>query len=95
MPLHYLLTDAIQCHGGSTTLVKILNRVGACTSMDTLQRIQTTVATRRIEQGPTPYLNSQTLSIVSIENIDILQPCAMVSAQSPNRSWHGTSIQRV
>ena len=88
MPLHYLLTDAIQCHGGSVTLIKIFNRVGACASIDTLQRIQTLVAAKRIKKGPSSYLNHKTLSIVSIDNIDILQPWVMVSSLHANRSWH-------
>jgi DNA invertase Pin-like site-specific DNA recombinase len=36
MPLHTLLADLIEGQGGSTLLVKILNRLGVCTSADTL-----------------------------------------------------------
>ena len=35
----------------------------------------------------------RTLSIVSVDNIDILQPHAFVSYTDASRSWHGTSVQ--
>ena len=43
MPFHILLTEAIQCHGGTQELIKILNRVGAVASIDTNQRLATQV----------------------------------------------------
>jgi hypothetical protein len=95
MPFHLLLTEAIQYHGGNTTLVKILNRVGACASMDTLMRVLTSVAESRIERGISSCLVPNALSFISIDNIDILQPWAMVSSLTPGRSWHGTSVQCV
>ena len=36
--LQTLLTEATLCHGGTQELVKILNRIGAATSIDTSQR---------------------------------------------------------
>jgi hypothetical protein len=95
MPMHYLLADAVQYHGGSTTLVQILNRVGACASMDTVNRIHTKIAADRIEKGAMFDMAEGTLNIVSIDNIDILQPWTIVSCKNPTRSWHGTSIQCV
>ena len=43
MPLQYLLADAILCMGGSTELVKMLNRIGAVASLDTHDRMATLV----------------------------------------------------
>ena len=42
-----------------------------------------------------PELNKNALSIVSIDNIDILQTHAYVSSTDSSRSWHGTSVQCV
>ena len=40
-------------------------------------------------------LKENTLTVVSIDNIDILQTHAMVSSMDATRSWHGTSVQCV
>ena len=37
-PLHTFLTDAIETCGGSSRLIKLLNRLGICTSADTHAR---------------------------------------------------------
>ena len=34
MPLHSLITDIVDSHGGSTELIKILNRLGICSFVD-------------------------------------------------------------
>ena len=38
MPMHTLITDLIESQGGSLMLVKTLNRLGVCTSADSLAR---------------------------------------------------------
>ena len=44
MPFQLILADIVDCYGGSTELLKILSRLGVCTSSDTLLRyIQATV----------------------------------------------------
>ena len=95
MPLQFLLTDATLCMGGSTKLVKILNRVGAAVSLDTYEHLATLVATQRIQLGIHSELVNDTLTNASIDNIDILQRHAMVSSSQSKRSWHGTSVQCV
>ena len=37
-PMHYLITDMVGGLGGSTLFVKMLNRLGVCSSADTLAR---------------------------------------------------------
>ncbi len=37
-PLHQLITNVVESQGGSALLIKILNRLGVCTSADTLSR---------------------------------------------------------
>ena len=93
MPFHTLLTETTLCHGGTQELVKILNRVGAIASIDTHQRLATQVVQERIAQGVLPHIDEKALSIVSVDNIDILQPHAFVSCTDATRSWHGTSVQ--
>ena len=95
MPLQYLLSDAILCLGGSTELVKILNRIGAVASLDTHNRVATCAVARRIANGIRAELTPQTFTVLSIDNIDILQRHAMVSSTESKRSWHGTSVQCV
>ena len=91
MPFHSLLTEATLCHGGSHELVKLLNRVGAISSIDTHHRLATQVVEERIATGVLPHIELR----ASIDNIDILQPHAFVSCTDATRSWHGTSGQRM
>lgn len=95
MPLQYLLSDAVLCLGGSTELLKILNRIGAVSSLDTHDRVATYAVSERIAQGICSELQPQTLTVTSIDNIDILQHHAMVSSTESKRSWHGASVQCV
>ena len=95
MPFHMLVTEATLCHGGTLELVKILNRIGAAASIDTNQRLATQVVHSRIVQGILPEIEEKAFSIVSVDNIDILQPHAFVSSTDKTRSWHGTSVQCV
>ena len=50
---------------------------------------------QRINKGIHNELVPNTLTIVSIDNIDILQHHTMVSSAQTKRSWHGTSVQCV
>ncbi len=93
MPLHILLTEAIICNGGSLELVRMFNRIGAVASLDTSSRLSTMVVHERLIRGPERELFPNTLTVASVDNIDILQPYAMVSSTDATRSWHGTSVQ--
>ena len=95
MPLHNLLTDMVDGLGGSTLLIKLLNRLGVCSSADTLARaIQFRVAERE-EKGPRYKYSPTAFTIVSIDNIDFLHSYARVFCGDQKRSWHGTTIQIV
>ena len=72
MPFHMLVTEATLCHGGTHELVKILNRIGAAASLDTNQRLATQVVQSRRVRGILPEIEKRALSIVSVDNIDIL-----------------------
>lgn len=95
MPLHFLLAESILCHGGSLELVRILNRVGAVASLDTCNRLATFVVDQRIRRGITLEFEPNKLTVISIDNIDIMQTHAMVSCLDATRSVHGASVQAV
>ena len=95
MPLQYLLANAVLCLGGSTALLELLNRIGAVASLDTHDRIATCAVKDRISKEIQSELAPRTLTISSIDNIDIMQRHAMVSTAQSKRSWHGTSVQCV
>ena len=77
-PMHILLADAIDANGGSKELIKIMNRVGAVASKDTLQRHIESVSIYRLQKGLTHELNRNALAIVSVDNLDFLQSYAFV-----------------
>ena len=89
------MTEAVLCHGGTLELVRILNRLGAVASVETVNRLATHVVQKRISTGIQPELQPQMFTAVSVDNIDILQPYSFVSATDLTRSWHGTSVQCV
>ena len=93
MPFHFTLTEAILCHGGSSELVNLFNKLGIVSSLDTNNRIATSIVEMRTKEGIKPLLSQGALSIISIDNVDILQPHAIVSSLDATRSWHGTSVQ--
>ena len=93
MPFHIPLVETVLSHGGSHELARVLNRLGACASLETAKRLSTMVVHERICRGIVPELTSNTLTLITIDNIDIQQSHAMVSALDATRSWHGTSIQ--
>ena len=90
MPLHFLLTEAILCHGGSMELVCLFNRLGIEASLDTNSRYATYVVEKRITEGIKPCMQD---GILTVDNVDILQSNAVVSSLDATRSWHGTSVQ--
>jgi len=72
MPLHIALAEVVLCHGGRLELVRILNRLGATASVDIVNRLATHVVHRRLSEGITSELQPLKLSIVSVDNIDIM-----------------------
>jgi len=95
MPLHIALAEIVLCHSGTLELVRILNRLGATASVDTVNRLATHVVHTRLSEGITSELQPLKLSIVSVDNIDIMQFHGFVSSQDATRSWLGTSVQCV
>ena len=71
MPVHLLLTDVVKAGGGSSEVVKILNRFGAIASEDTHSRLVTHVSSTR-EREIKSELTPNTFRVASIDNIDVL-----------------------
>ena len=94
MPMHLLLTDVIKQFGGSSELIKMLNRLGAVASEDTHGRLVTFVSAQR-EMKQKEELNSSAFKVASVDNIDVLSHFAKAYAGRPSNIWHGTSIQCV
>ena len=91
-PLHILVTESVICHGGTLELVRILNRLGAAASIDTVNCLATHVVQIHLSEGIKPDLEPNKLAIVSVDNIDVLQPYGFVSCQDAIECWHGTSV---
>ena len=73
MAVQLILADIVDCYGGSTELLKILNRLAVCTSSDTLSRhIQTTVQQSDMK-GILQGLDPSILTVFSMDNIDFLK----------------------
>ncbi len=95
MPLHTLITDAIDSYGGSTVLIRVLNRLGVCSSMDILSNSIKYRVSEREKLGVEIELNGNTLIIISADNIDFLHSFARIYCGMQTSSWHGTTIQAV
>ena len=90
---HYIhLLDMVESQGGSAFLIRILNRLGICSSSDVLSRfMQYTVDSAQ----KTECLQADSFTLVSADNIDFLHSYARTFRGSHNSSWHGTTVQAV
>ena len=94
-PFHVVLSDAVEFCGGSTELIKLLNRFGVVASTETLKRTIHYISQQRREAGIKTLLVDKAFTVASAGNIDFLQSNAAVYAGCQGRSWHATSIQLV
>ena len=93
MPMHTLITDLVESQGGSSVLVRVLNRLGVCSSADTLARfIQHRVTSYAHRLEP---LSTESFTVVSADNIDFMHSFAQVFCGNQKASWHGTTVQVV
>ena len=72
LPMHSLITDMVDSCGGSTKLIRALNRLGMCSSLDTLSRVIQQQVKMREQKGPELELHPSAMMIVSADNIDFL-----------------------
>ena len=96
-PLSLALADYIDSHSNSTDLIRLLSRLGVCSSRDSHQRLKTAVVLDRHDHGIENDLSLDAFAVTSIDNIDWSAPGKRicVTDQDHNRGFHGTSIQQV
>ena len=94
MPMHTLLTDMVESQGGSSVLVRTLNRLGVCSSADTLARF---IQHKRsaCEYPCIKHLTKDAFMVVSADNLDFLHSFSRVFCGNQKSSWHGTTVQVV
>ena len=91
MPMHTLLTDIVESHGGSSELILILNRLGAISSADTHARYVNFVV-----QNTQDILHAFSLKVpflASIDNLNWKQGWSQVYCGDQHHSTHCTTIQ--
>ncbi len=93
--MHGLITDVIDSYGGTDTLIRTLNRLGICSSMDTLSRIIQYRVRERQKVGPEHELSDKALIIILADNIDFLHSFSRVYCGEKKKSFHGATIQAV
>ena len=91
---HTLVTDMVDSQGGSDLLIKLLNRFGVCSSVDTLSRFMQYKVKDTSFESNSKHLKPESF-ICSADNIDFLHSYSTVFKGSQKSSWHGTSIQAV
>ena len=90
IPLHTLITDIVDGQGGSALLIHILNRLGVCSSLESLNRYMQDKRANR-ENCINHALSPDSFTVISLDNVDFVHSYARIFKSS----WHGTSIQAV
>ena len=91
-PIHTLLTDIIECCGGSSHLIKLLNRLGVYASSETHCRYMQYQIERLSENGPMTTYPTNTPTFFSLDNLDFIHSFARVYCGNQATSWHGTTV---
>ena len=95
VPFHILTADLIDCHGGSSELIKVFNRLGVCVSSDTLLRHIQGTTQRFMSNGLLQDMNCNLLTVFTVDNIDFMHSYSQVFSGNQQLSWHGTTLQAV
>ena len=76
-------------------LIQMLNRLRACSSVDTLARVIQYRVEERKKRGVEQDCNPNSFTIISADNIDSLHSYAQVYCGAQTSGWHGTTVQAV
>ena len=90
-PLHTLLADTIETCGGSNRLVRLLNRLGVCSSPETALRYRQYRVEKRVREGILTSYPSNSFMIASADNLDYIHHYARVYCGEQQSSWHGSA----
>ena len=71
-PLHILLADAVEMHGGSRLLIKLLNQFGIVSSTDTHDRFVTAIAELQRNKSVWDELPKEVFTVCSADNFYML-----------------------
>ena len=93
-PIPVLVTDLIRSYSGSTELIKYMNRLGFCASVDSHERYMNAVITLQSKVTPIDKLISQNPLIITVDNLDWMIRHAMIHAGG-RLSHHVTTVQGV
>ena len=88
-----MIADVIDSQGGSEYLIKILNRLGVCTSSDTLSRFISTKLYRKDKHPCDKFFDSEVFKVVSVDNLDWVHSFARVCLDGHGSSSHVTTVQ--
>ena len=85
VPMHTLLTDMVESQGGSSVLVRTLNRLGVCSSADTLARF---IQHKRsaCEYPCIKHLTKDAFTVVSADN-SLLSSCLVQLLITAMLTW--------
>ena len=86
---------AVDAYGGSSVLIKLMNRLGLCSSETKLRKFIQHIVTEREKIGPERELDMNSLIVLSVDNIDFLVTFARNYFGSKDSNWHGTTLHAV
>ena len=92
IPMHTPMTDLVESQGGSSVLVRVLNRLGVCSSADTLARFVQFKRTAS-DQHHFKHRSKDAFTLASADNLDFMHSFARVFCGHQTSSWHGTTVQ--
>ncbi len=79
---HSLLSDSLQCNGGSKTLFEILNRFGLLASFNTAKDEMKNVTSNKLLSMFQDEIVENCWAIVSLDNLDFDKPYACLNCES-------------
>ena len=94
-PVHNILADIVETHGGSRELIKIRNRLGCVASPDTHDRFATSHAVHQRTTDVWAHISPSVFTIASVDNFNMLQNHSAVHTGNHNCSFRGTTVQLV